>query len=557
MGVNNSKSVMTFEAIDKFSKTFDKLLMKQKKVEKFGIMASKSPKMMSSAFGKLENDIDMTGAEVKKFSKESIKAGKQVNKAFSPSHHKKALTNVQQLEKATAKFNTGMLSTSFAKFRAGVPILKNLDITTKKGKLSMSMLNREIRKMSPEKGQQILYQMNRFNSQVKQASSGQRQFNMDLLSGMFFFMSLSMAMQTFLSPAQEAAGIWQIMRDYLTILFMPAAMWVLDWIIKAGDYLMDLFYKADGTLSFWGKLGNYAMLAAGIVTKALSMIFMTVLGFGGLGWLWQGIVMGFSFLGINITKTGKLFKLFSGLFSKFGSVFSKVSKILIGGFKGWMEKIRLLIFNGKALRKGFTSALGPIGSLLKWVGAKMLGLSATIARAAIAIGSKLIVAFLSPAGVILSLIAIISMFYLAVKHNIGGAGEFALKFRRSVYEMVKGIGEAFTKIPGFDLFLKATGREFDLTWIDNQIKTATTDLKKLEEAGQGTWKGAFSSEYEAMKGRFSELTGYGIEKGGTTTNVVNEITVINNNDISSDVDVEKIKYETSEEMKRLLESEVR
>lgn len=457
---------------------------------------------------------------------------RQTKKSITtPATDTKQLTDIQQLDKATGKFNNKMLSTSFEKFRRGVPILHGLNITGKKGEISIRKLNAEIKNMSPEKGQKILYQMNKFNSQVKTASSGQRQFNMDLLSGMFFFMSLSMALNSFLRPAREAVGVTQIWSDYMTILFLPAAMKTLDFVMWIGEALLwltdsphipilsDLLNLAgvsDENLgSFFSSIINWGMLFVATLASIASMVFMTFLGAGGMSWAITQIHIALGVL--NKYRLGRM--IVSGLTGaldvavmsaralKSGLLLIKnVSMaLLIGDLKTVKALIRsctiwTILFGNTSRVILATASLGWIGLGIAQGITFMTGITGALTLAgAIA---TLAAAILVPIGLAYVLRA-------ALETNLWGIGEAVLwlvvKFDELLIVILK-VAKAFKGFLGWD----TSGLDDSITNVKNKIKITNLAIDKLKE-DRGTLGDAWDFGIKDIKTDMMKLLGMDIE----------------------------------------------
>ena len=506
------------------------------------------------------------------------------------------ISGMKDLDRFTGQFNDKILGIEWKKFQQGVPILHGLNAYTSKGTFSMNQLMLSIENAPIKKQQEMIYNVNKFVRGVKNASSGQRAFNMDLLSGMFFFMSLSMVINSFLKPSREASGVWKTWADYMTVLFMPAALFVLDWAVKIGNFLLWLTnLKINIPFTDWeidigrvfGFLINSFMLVMSVLATLASFAFQVLLGAGGISWSITKIteMLNTTSFGKYILSIGKIGKAY---------VLSVISKI-----KSSILWTKLFGASTKSLRKKGLFNLGLLSS--GWLGVKIASMKAFLMGVTGA--TTFTGALLTMIGVFAAVLATVILFKSSLDTNFLGIGEKVMwlyskfvEFEIGVLKIAEKIGRIFNKEFSLGKVIKAA--EYDLS-------LAQKNIEKLKEKGRGSLSEMFASakedvmkvlgfnkgknkdtlevineqnicpEFEMPKFECPELDtnlDYNFESLKTPienlinkspeerTKIINnyfEMNTTNNNNISSDVDYKSMIDESIEEINRRIESSVR
>lgn len=118
---------------------------------------------------------------------------------------------------------------------------------------------------------------------LRKATAGLGGFKMEMLSVMFFGLGIKNFFMGLISPALEMAGVFDILRTALGILFLPLALVVLDWALK----FLDIVTNMPPWLQ---KLINWIAGLGVIFGTILFVVGSVVLGLGGLITAFGGII---------------------------------------------------------------------------------------------------------------------------------------------------------------------------------------------------------------------------------------------------------------------------
>jgi len=161
------------------------------------------------------------------------------------------------------------------------------------------------------KKQQLAISQRELNSQNKRLKAYQKEqkalnsakkatkgFRMEFLSTMFAGMALYKAMTALLKPAFEAVGIFDLISATLTILFLPIALKVLDFVLVISDKLMGMSEKWK---MIWGAI---VLVAAGfglfLMFASQVMLFLGGIGLAISSLLWFLIPLGVIIFALSI-----------------------------------------------------------------------------------------------------------------------------------------------------------------------------------------------------------------------------------------------------------------
>ena len=146
---------------------------------------------------------------------------------------------------------------------------------------SETMIGRDVFKQSHDewaRGQELGVEFSntfaRFASNIRMVIQGMQGFRFEALSALFAGMQLQRMATNLLTPAFELAGIFELFGTILELLFLPAALSVLDWVIDLLNWVTEL---DEETKMFLGLL-VVGIGIFGALTFALSMLNMVLSG---------------------------------------------------------------------------------------------------------------------------------------------------------------------------------------------------------------------------------------------------------------------------------------
>ena len=176
---------------------------------------------------------------------------------------------------------------------------------------------------------------------TKKFANVTRRFRMELLSVMFAGMQLKKTMENLMRPAFDAVGVFEIWGDFLAVVFLPAAFWLLDIVLG----LWDAFDRLPEPIK---KLIPIFALIGAVVGGGLFL-------FGQLGMTINGLKMAFPSLMAGL----------GGLTPILGAVFMAVG-ILIAVFIAMDAALKALGMPG--LWEGVTQGIQNLGNIIQWLG---------------------------------------------------------------------------------------------------------------------------------------------------------------------------------------------
>ncbi|MHA1827958.1 MAG: hypothetical protein ACTSX6_04840 [Candidatus Heimdallarchaeaceae archaeon] len=128
---------------------------------------------------------------------------------------------------------------------------------------------------------------------LRKVTHGFRGFKMEMLSVMFFGMGMKRFFTGLITPALEMVGIFDVFRTALQLLFLPIALKVLDWALMFLDWVNNISESQQKWIN--------VLAGAGVVLGALLQIIgVVVLGLGGLILFLSPIIALFLSLGRTI-----------------------------------------------------------------------------------------------------------------------------------------------------------------------------------------------------------------------------------------------------------------
>lgn len=104
-------------------------------------------------------------------------------------------------------------------------------------------------------------------------------FEFEALSAMFAAMAVSRTVQDLTDPAMESAGVFQVISDTLEIFFLPAAMMVLDAVLKMQEFFLGLPKPVQ---KFIGVLAVLIIVIGNIIGALAILALNTGITFGGM-----------------------------------------------------------------------------------------------------------------------------------------------------------------------------------------------------------------------------------------------------------------------------------
>ena len=137
------------------------------------------------------------------------------------------------------------------------------------------------------KGQGVFSNKNaKLANTIRKTTHGMRGFRMEMLGIMFFGQGLSRFFKGLLLPALELAGVMEVLRLVLGILFLPVALDLLDALVDIGSWFMGLpewAKKAIGwfvvlSAVFWGLVSAVGMFTLGIGSMILAFAPVATMG---------------------------------------------------------------------------------------------------------------------------------------------------------------------------------------------------------------------------------------------------------------------------------------
>lgn len=118
---------------------------------------------------------------------------------------------------------------------------------------------------------------------LRKATAGLGGFRMEMLSVMFFGLGIKNFFMGLVSPALEMAGVFDVLRTALGILFLPLALVVLDWALKFLDWVTNM-------PPWLQKLINWIAGLGVVFGTILFVVGSVVLGIGGLITAFAGLI---------------------------------------------------------------------------------------------------------------------------------------------------------------------------------------------------------------------------------------------------------------------------
>lgn len=193
----------------------------------------------------------------------------------------------------------------------------------------------------------------------RQFTHGIRGFRMELLGAMFFMMMMQQTIRQLLAPAAEAAGVFDVWKAILQILFLPIMLIVL-WVLL---WLLDIVADMPDWLKFL--IGAFVLLVLVLVIIGF-LVFAFALGLGALVMLLPQIIAGFTLMKIGLRLFGQAIKQVLGkAWSLFKLVFRWVFRFVTSGLAAL---IVLVIGLWLAFKENFGNIRD--WALLIWVGMK-------------------------------------------------------------------------------------------------------------------------------------------------------------------------------------------
>lgn len=195
--------------------------------------------------------------------------------------------------------------------------------------------------------------------EAKDASSEMQdqmqQFEFDMLSLMFAGMAVSRVMEGLVNPAMESAGVFDVIAQTLEIFFLPAALFVLDVVLKMQDFFLGLPKPIQKAISYF-VLAAIAVAKFAVLAGILKMNWIPALEFlkliGG-----KISVLGLKFLRAASLIKGAVLKASAAIYTALGPV-----GIILGAI--------ILIVGAFALawKKNFLGIRQKVGKFIKWIG---------------------------------------------------------------------------------------------------------------------------------------------------------------------------------------------
>ena len=177
-------------------------------------------------------------------------------------------------------------------------------------------------------GGQMNSSMGRLGMGMRMATHGMKGFKMELLSVMFFGQMMSQTMKNLLRPAMETAGVFELLRITLLVLFIPIILLLLPLFLKISAWFMSLpieikimlgvfvilFGIIFAGMALWATVSLFAggafvaMIASILVTAFVLAAGISII-FGGIYLIVKGKLEG---IGLVIMGIGVILLLFIG-----------------------------------------------------------------------------------------------------------------------------------------------------------------------------------------------------------------------------------------------------
>ena len=123
----------------------------------------------------------------------------------------------------------------------------------------------------------------RFGSKVRMMTAGLKGFRMEMLGVMFFGMAMQKFFVGLLQPALEAAGVFDLIRIVLQVLFLPIIILLLPYLIKLAEWFINLpepIKKVIGAFVILGAIVGTVLFLFGMMSLGIGAM---IEAFGGMG----------------------------------------------------------------------------------------------------------------------------------------------------------------------------------------------------------------------------------------------------------------------------------
>lgn len=440
------------------------------------------------------------------------------------------------LAKASTDYNSGRITSDQFKHatnklnEAMLPLKEQLDNM----KIGTEVVGKEITKTESSLGKSVktVTKYSKVGNKLRQThesiTEGMVPFKMELLGIMFFGMAIQRLFMSMLTPALELSGVFDIWGTILQILFLPIALallplflWILDLVLNMSDSVKFFI----GIIAVVGVIIGVVLMVIGMLGLGLGALFIAFAIVEVPILLIIGALLAFiAVIILIITAVENNFlhikELFDGLYQAIENIISGITNVIQGFFDMF---IGIVTLDGKKIREGFDKFIKGIKEI--FIGG-FKKIRDTISK------------WLSD---------IFSDFFAWFEDVVKGFREWVERVVSIIWKLGSRIGNAFLK-----------GLEgFGFGFVADAIRVIL-GIEKEDEGGKTVDDAIITPQgvvYTAPSDYLIATKTPGSIGGGMVIDY--HPTIHMNNDISSDVDISRIKKELSEDLAREIDGRLR